>query len=128
MNLMCFVEHVLHQCVVLPGGSSARRAGHRSQLQEQEDPWGPAPQTQGLPAAEGEAGGGEGQETERGQEETLPDDGPAGEQESAIQSEGCITRWITCDGLFFLLLYGLLHGHLSNVMVWLVVIAFLFCI
>ena len=94
--------------IVLSGGCSAGRAEHRPQLPEQEGPRGAAPQAQGLPAAEGEAGGGEGQETERGQEETLPDDGPAGEQKSAIQSEGCITRWIiTRDGLFSLLWYGL---------------------
>ena len=88
----------------LPGGRSAGRAGHRPQLQEEEGSRGAAPQAQGLPAAEGEAGGGEGQEAERGQEEALSDDGPAGEQESAIQSEGSIARWMmTPHGLFFLL-------------------------
>ena len=53
-------------CPVALGGRPAPRSEHSSPLQDEEEPHGAARQTQGVPAAEGERGGGQTEETEGG--------------------------------------------------------------
>lgn len=88
-----------HGFVSVPvGGGPAPRSEHGPQLQEEESPHHAARQTQGVPAAEGEAGGGQAEETEGGTEKTVPRYGPGGPEEAQVQSEGGapgrLTRWI----------------------------------
>lgn len=70
------------------GGRSAQCSEHSSQRQEEEDPHGAARQTQGVPAAQGERGGGQAKEAEGGAEKTVPCHGPDRPKEAQVQSEG----------------------------------------
>lgn len=70
------------------GGGAAPGADGGPPLQDQEGAQGAARQAQGVPAGEGEARGGQGQEAQGGTEKTVPRHGPNGPEEAEVQPEG----------------------------------------
>lgn len=70
------------------GGSFAPRSDYSPPLQDEERAQGAARQAQGVPAREGEARGGEGQEAQGGTEKTVPRHGPDGPEKAEVQPKG----------------------------------------
>lgn len=70
------------------GGSFAPRADCSPPPQDKERAQGAARQAQGVPAREGQARGGQGQEAQGGPEETVPRHGPDGPEKTEVQPEG----------------------------------------
>lgn len=70
------------------GGSFAPRSDCSPPPQDQERAQGTARQAQGVPAGEGEAGGGQDEEAQGGPEKTVPRHGPDGPEKAEVQPEG----------------------------------------